>query len=71
MDFSSAANTFDGSLTFTIAVNGGTARTVVVTATPTPNMTVSVDGGAATNFAVADADIVTGAEMVRRPERRL
>ena len=64
MDFSSAANTFDGSLTFTIAVNGGTARSVVVTSTSDTNLAVSVDGGAATNFAIADADIVTGADMV-------
>ena len=31
---------------------------------PTPTSTVAVDGGAATNFAVADADAVTGADMV-------
>ena len=64
MDFSSAANTFDGSLTFTIAINGGTARSVVVAITSDTNMTVAVDGGAATNYAIADADIVTGADMV-------
>jgi len=64
MDFSSAANVYDGSLTFTVAVNGGTARSVVVTSTSDTNLAVSVDGGAATNFAIADADIVTGADMV-------
>jgi flagellin len=65
MDFSSAANTFDGSLTFTIAVNGGTARSVVVTATSNTNLAVSVDGGAATNYTVStNVDTITGADMV-------
>ena len=77
MDFSSAANTFDGVLNFTIAVNGGTARAVQVAITSDTNMTVSVDGGPVTNYAIADADIVTGADMVgalnagfRRQQRR-
>jgi flagellin len=64
MDFSSAANTWDGSLTFTIAVNGGTARTVVVTSTSATNLRVTVDGGAASDFTVADVNVVTGANMV-------
>ena len=64
MDFSSAANTFDGVLNFTIAVNGATARAVQVAITSDTNMTVAVDGGAVTNYAIADADIVTGADMV-------
>ena len=63
LDFNSAG-TFDGSLTFTVALNGGTARSVVVAATSDTNITVAVDGGAATSFAVADADAVTGAEIV-------
>ena len=46
MDFNSNG-VFDGSLTFTIAANGGTARTVVVTATNDTTLSVSVDGGAA------------------------
>ncbi len=64
MDFSSAANTWDGSLTFTIANNGGTARTVVVTSTSATNLRVTVDGGAASDFTVADVNVVTGANMV-------
>src|SRR5262245_15715759 len=64
MDFSSAANTFDGVLNFTIAVNGATAHSVQVAITSDTNMTISVDGGPATNQAVADADAITGAEMV-------
>jgi flagellin-like hook-associated protein FlgL len=64
MDFSSAANTWDGQLNFTVAVNGGTARNVLVAVTSDTNLTVSIDGGPATNYAIADADIVTGADMV-------
>ena len=64
MDFNSNG-VFDGSLTFTIATNGGTARSVVVAATSDTNITVAVDGGTATNFTVVDADAVTGAEMVQ------
>ena len=63
MDFNSNG-VFDGSLTFTVATNGGTARSVVVAATSDTNITIAVDGGAATNYIVADADAVTGAEMV-------
>jgi flagellin len=64
MDFSSAANTFDGVLNFTIAVNGATARSVQVAITSDTNMTVSIDGGPVTNYAIADADIVQAADMV-------
>jgi flagellin-like hook-associated protein FlgL len=64
MDFSSAANTYDGVLNFTIAVNGGTAHTVQVAVTSDTNLTVSVDGGPVTNQTIADSDIVTGADMV-------
>ena len=53
-------------LNFTIAVNGGTARAVTCHRHHDTNITVSVDGGPATNYAVADADAVTGADMVRR-----
>jgi flagellin len=63
MDFNSAG-TFDGSLTFTVALNGATARSVVIAATSDTNITVAVDGGTATNYTVADADAVTGAEIV-------
>ena len=71
MDFSSAANTFDGVLNFTIAVNGGTAHAVQVAITSDTNMTVSVDGGPVSNYAIADADIVDWRRHGGRPERRL
>jgi len=63
MDFNSNG-VFDGSLTFTIAQNGGTARSVVVTATDDTHLSVAVDGGAASITTIADSDAVTGAEMV-------
>jgi flagellin len=63
MDFNSNG-VFDGSLTFTVAQNGGTARSVVVTATNDTTLSVSVDGGAASTTTIADSDAVTGAEMV-------
>jgi len=64
MDFNNAGAWAGQTLTFTIAVNGATARTVVVGATSDTNLTVTIDGGPATNFTVADSDAVTGAEMV-------
>jgi flagellin len=65
MDFSSAANTFDGVLNFTIAVNGATARSVQVTSTSATNLAVTVDGGAASNYTVStNVDTVTGADIV-------
>jgi flagellin len=65
MDFSSAANTFDGVLNFTIAVNGGTARAVQVTSVDANTIAVTVDGSAATNYDVTtNVDAVTGADMV-------
>ena len=64
MDFNNAGAWAGQTLTFTVAVNGGTARSVVIGATSDTNLTVAVDGGTATNYAVADSDAVTGAEMV-------
>jgi flagellin len=63
MDFSSAANTFDGVLNFTIAANGGTAHAVQVTSVDIDTIAVTVDGGTATNFDVANVNTVTGANM--------
>ncbi|MCC6776576.1 MAG: flagellar protein [Hyphomicrobiales bacterium] len=63
LDFNNAG-TFDATLNFTVTANGGTGRAVVVTATSDTNITVAVDGGAATSYAVADADAVTGAELI-------
>ncbi len=63
LDFSSAANTFDGVLNFTVAVNGATARAVQVTSVDDDTIAITVDGGAATNVDVADVDAVTGAEI--------
>jgi len=64
MDFNNAGAWAGQTLTFTVALNGGTARSVVVGATSDTNLTVAVDGGTATNYTVVDSDAVTGAEMV-------
>jgi flagellin len=64
MDFNNAGAWAGQTLTFTIALNGGTARSVVIGATSDTNLTVAVDGGTATNYTIADSDAVTGAEMV-------
>jgi flagellin len=63
MDFNNAG-VFGASLTFNIAANGGTARTIVVTATNDTTLSVTVDGGAATTTTIADADIVTEDDLV-------
>jgi flagellin-like hook-associated protein FlgL len=63
MDFDNAG-VFGQTLTFNIAVNGGTNRTVVVSATNATTLSVTVDGGAATTTTVGDTDGVTEAEMV-------
>jgi flagellin len=62
LDFNSAG-TFDGSLTFTIAANGGASRSVVITATNDTTLSVAIDGGTGTTTTVADSDAVTGGEI--------
>ena len=52
LDFDNAG-VFSGQLNFSIAVNGGTARTVQIAATSATNITVSIDGGPVTNYTVA------------------
>ncbi len=51
MDFDNGGN-FAETLTFTIAVNGGTARTIVVKAVDADTMQATVDGGPATTVDV-------------------
>jgi len=63
LDFEAAGPLYGQSLSFNIAANGGTARAVTVTATSNTNLQVTIDGGPATNFAVGDANAVTGAQL--------
>jgi flagellin len=58
------AGAFGETLTFDIAANGGTARTVVVSATDATTLSITVDGGAASTTTVADTNAVTGDELV-------
>jgi len=64
LDFNNAGAFAGNTLTFSIAENGGTARSVVVAATSDTNITVAIDGGTATSCTVVDADAVTGAELI-------
>ena len=64
LDFDNAG-VFSGQLNFSIAVNGGTARTVQIAATSATNITVSIDGGPVTNYTVAtNTNAVAGADLV-------
>ena len=63
MDFDNGGN-FAETLTFTIAVNGGAARTIVVKAVDADTMQATVDGGPATTLDVTNTNAVTGAQMV-------
>jgi flagellin len=62
MDFDNAG-VYGETLTFQIALNGGAARSVVIQAVDADTLSISIDGGAATTFDVADTDSVTGSEM--------
>jgi len=64
LDFNDNANNAFETLSFNIAANGGTARAIAVTATNDTTLSVTVDGGTATTFTVADSDAVTAAELV-------
>ena len=64
LDFDSAAdNSYAGSLTFDVAINGGTAQTVAITATDADTLSITVGGGTATTFDVADVEAVTADEL--------
>jgi flagellin len=63
LDFEAVGPVYGQQLNFNIAANGGTARAISVTATSNTNLAITVDGGAATNFTVANANAVTGTEL--------
>ncbi|WP_319775673.1 flagellin [Breoghania sp.] len=64
LDFDSAAdNSYAGSLTFDVAIDGGTAQTVAITATDADTLSITIDGGSATTFDVADVETVTADEL--------
>jgi flagellin len=51
-------------LGFNIAANGGTARAVSIVATDDTTLSVTIDGGAASTYTVADSDAVSNGELV-------
>ena len=64
LDFDSAAdNSYAGSLTFDIAIDGGTAQTVAITASDADTLSLTLDGGTAVTFDVADVETVTAGEL--------
>ena len=63
LDFNDNANNAFETLSFNIAANGGTNRAIAITATNDTTLSITVDGGTATTFTVADSDAVTGAEL--------
>lgn len=63
LDFDNAG-VFGATLTFSVAANGGTARSVVVSATNATTMSIAIDGGAASTTTVGDTDAVSLAELV-------
>ena len=64
LDFNDNANNAFETLSFSIAANGGTARAISITATNDTTLSVTVDGGTATTFTVADSDSVDNDELV-------
>jgi flagellin len=62
MDFNNAG-VFGETLTFNLAVNGGTAKAIEIEATNDTTLSITVDGGTATTFTVADSDAVSNTEL--------
>jgi flagellin len=63
VDFDNAG-TFDQTLSFDIAANGGTARNIDVTATDANTLSIQVDGGTATTFDITgNTNAVSGADL--------
>ncbi|MEI2383861.1 flagellin [Breoghania sp. JC706] len=64
LDFDSAAdNSYAGSLSFDVAIDGGTTTSVSITATDADTLSISIGGGPATTYDVADVEAVTSDEL--------
>ncbi|MCD7060027.1 flagellin N-terminal helical domain-containing protein [Pelagibacterium xiamenense] len=64
LDFDSAAdNSYAGTLDFDVAVDGGTAQSVAISAVDADTLSITVDGGSATTLDVADVEAVTVDEL--------
>ncbi|WP_436637320.1 flagellin [Microbaculum sp. FT89] len=64
LDFDSAAdNSYAGTLDFDVAVDGGAAQSISITAVDADTLAITIDGGAATNVDVADVEAVTSTDL--------
>jgi flagellin len=64
LDFDSAAdNSYAGTVSFDVALDGGTAQTVAITAVDADTLSLTLDGGAAVTIDVADVEAVTADEL--------
>ncbi len=64
LDFDSAADDFyAGTLDFDVALNGGTAQSVAITASDADTLSLTLDGGTVVTFGVADVEAVTAGEL--------
>ena len=64
LDFDSAAdNSYAGTLDFDVAIDGGTAQSVAITAADADTLSLTLDGGAAVTLDVADVEAVTANEL--------
>jgi len=64
LDFDSAAdNSYAGTLDFDVALDGATAQTVAITATDADTLSLTLDGGTAVTYDVADVEAVTVDEL--------
>ena len=64
LDFDSAAdNSYAGTLDFDVSLDGATAQTVAISASDADTLSLTLDGGSAVTFDVADVEAVTVTEL--------
>ncbi len=64
LDFDSAADdSYAGTLDFDVSLDGGTAQSVAITASDADTLSLTLDGGSAVTFDVADVEAVTADEL--------
>jgi len=64
LDFDDGAdNSYTGTVDFDVSLDGGTAQSVAITATDADTLSLTLDGGSAVTFDVADVEAVTVNEL--------
>ncbi|MBB4301835.1 flagellin-like hook-associated protein FlgL [Rhodobium orientis] len=64
LDFDSGAdNSYAGTLDFDVSLDGATAQSVAITASDADTLSLTLDGGSAVTFDVADVEAVTATEL--------